>query len=74
MAISSITHLTSAKVAELDPYAFLVVIGKRVIHAGGHRSSPFEMMTLAGFVSDEGVVNYLGYLLVVGQKPVSVQA
>ncbi len=32
MDIPSITHLTSAKVAELDPYAFLAVLGKRVIH------------------------------------------
>jgi hypothetical protein len=67
-------------------------------------SGPFEMMTPAGFLSDEGVANclammgrtmtrlaylrkmgwlmprlqravpYLGYLLVVGEKPASVQA
>ena len=30
-ALSSKTHLTSAEVAALDPYAFLAVLGKRVI-------------------------------------------
>jgi hypothetical protein len=39
MALSSMMHLTSAEVAALDPYAFLAVLGKRVIHPGGRRSS-----------------------------------
>ena len=39
MAISNMTHLTSAEVAELDPYAFLAILGKRVIHPGGRHSS-----------------------------------
>ncbi len=35
MTLSSMMHLTSAEVAALDPYAFLAVLGKRVIHPGG---------------------------------------
>jgi hypothetical protein len=35
MDIPSTTYLTSAEVAQLDPYVFLAVLGKRVIHPGG---------------------------------------
>ena len=39
MESPSITHLTATEVAQLDPYAFLALLGKRVIHPGGRRSS-----------------------------------
>ena len=35
-------------VNSLDPYAFLAVLGKRVIHPGGRRSTE-ELYSLAGF-------------------------
>src|SRR5438093_7170012 len=43
------TTLTRPKidVASLDPYAFLAVLGKRVIHPGGRRSTE-ELFQLAG--------------------------
>src|SRR5438552_17194350 len=37
---------TDADVERLDPYAFMAVIGKRVIHPGGRRSTR-EMLALA---------------------------
>jgi hypothetical protein len=39
MDIPGIAHLSSTEVAELDPYVFLAVLGKRVIHPGGRRIS-----------------------------------
>jgi len=48
----SITHYTSTEVAQLDPYAFLALLGKRVIHPGGRRSSE-ELFRLAGFQLDQ---------------------
>jgi len=41
MAITStsVPHLTVRDVQALDPYTFLAVIGKRVIHPGGRRST-----------------------------------
>ena len=48
MESPSITHLTPTDVAQLDPYVFLAVLGKRVIHPGGHRSSE-ELFRRAGF-------------------------
>lgn len=39
---------TDADVDRLDPYAFMAVVGKRVIHPGGRRSTA-EMFRLAGF-------------------------
>jgi SAM-dependent methyltransferase len=56
MAPSSITHLTSAEVAALDPYAFLAVLGKRVIHPGGRRSSE-ELFRRADFQPDQRVLD-----------------
>ncbi len=56
MAISGMMHLTSAEVAELDPYAFLAVLGKRVIHPGGRRSSE-ELFRRADFQPDQQVLD-----------------
>ena len=33
------SHLAAADVQALDPYAFVAVIGKRVIHPGERRST-----------------------------------
>ncbi len=56
MALSSMMHLTSAEVAPLDPYAFLAVLGKRVIHPGGRRSSE-ELFRRADFQPDQRVLD-----------------
>jgi cyclopropane fatty-acyl-phospholipid synthase-like methyltransferase len=41
------TTLTSAEVNALDPYAFLAVLGKRVIHPGGRASTDRLLRTAA---------------------------
>ncbi|HLJ35617.1 MAG TPA: class I SAM-dependent methyltransferase, partial [Ktedonobacteraceae bacterium] len=56
MALSSMTHLTTSEVAALDPYAFLAVLGKRVIHPGGRRSSE-ELFQRADFQPDQQVLD-----------------
>lgn len=56
MESPSITHLTATQVAELDPYAFLAVLGKRVIHPGGRRSSE-ELFRRADFQPDQQVLD-----------------
>lgn len=43
-------------VKSLDPYAFLAVLGKRVIHPGGRRSTE-ELFTLANFQPDQRVLD-----------------
>jgi cyclopropane fatty-acyl-phospholipid synthase-like methyltransferase len=56
MESPGITHLTATEVAQLDPYAFLAVLGKRVIHPGGRRSSE-ELFRRAGFQPDQQVLD-----------------
>ena len=56
MESPSITHLTATDVAQLDPYAFLAVLGKRVIHPGGRRSSE-ELFRRADFQPDQQVLD-----------------
>src|SRR5258708_10251985 len=56
MALSSMTHLTSAEVAALDSYASLAVLGRRVIHPGGRRSSE-ELFRRADFKPDQQVLD-----------------
>jgi ubiquinone/menaquinone biosynthesis C-methylase UbiE len=56
MESPSITHYTAAEVAELDPYAFLALLGKRVIHPGGRLSSE-ELFRRAGFGPDQQVLD-----------------
>jgi hypothetical protein len=34
------TKLASLEISDLDPYKFMAVIGKRVIHPGGAPASP----------------------------------
>lgn len=55
MESPSFPHLTAADVAELDPYVFLAVLGKRVIHPGGRRSSE-ELFQRADFQADQQVL------------------
>ncbi len=56
MESPNISHLTATDVAQLDPYAFLAVLGKRVIHPGGRRSSE-ELFLRAGFQPDQQVLD-----------------
>jgi SAM-dependent methyltransferase len=39
MSIATIPRLTATEVEQLDPYALMAVLGKRVIHPGGRRST-----------------------------------
>lgn len=48
--------LTGAQVQELDPYAFLAVLGKRIIHPGG-RASTDRLLELAAVRADERVLD-----------------
>jgi len=41
------TSLTAAEIAGLDPYALMAVLGNRVIHPGGRRSTE-ELSRLGG--------------------------
>jgi SAM-dependent methyltransferase len=43
-------------VARLDPYAFLAVLGKRVIHPGGRRATE-EVVGFADFAADQRVLD-----------------
>ena len=56
MDIPSMTHLTSVEVTQLDPYVLLSVLGKRVIHPGGRRSSE-ELFRRSDFRSDQQVLD-----------------
>ena len=80
---ATMSHLADADVQALDSYAFMAVIGKRVIHPGGRCSTeelferaefqyseaglaegqttigPFEAMTPAGLLGDEGFLHCL---------------
>ena len=39
MISSALPRLFATEVEQLDPYAFMAVLGKRVIHPGGRRST-----------------------------------
>src|SRR6266571_479909 len=56
MALSSMTHLTTSEVGALDPYAFLAVLGKRVIHPGG-RASTDQLIAWAGLGPGDRVLD-----------------
>jgi SAM-dependent methyltransferase len=45
-----------AEVDRLDPYAFMAVVGKRVIHPGGRRST-HQMLELAGLAPGQRVID-----------------
>ena len=44
------TRLAASEVAALDPYKFMAVIGKRVIHPGG-RASTESLLRRAGITA-----------------------
>ncbi len=50
------TRLTKDDVRSLDPYTFLAVLGKRVIHPGGRRSTE-ELFQLANFQPGQRVLD-----------------
>jgi ubiquinone/menaquinone biosynthesis C-methylase UbiE len=49
-------QLTSTEVEAFDPYALMAVLGKRVIHPGGRRSTE-ELVTRAGFQAGQQVLD-----------------
>jgi SAM-dependent methyltransferase len=49
-------QLTAAEIKALDPYALMAVLGKRVIHPGGRRSTE-ELFQLAEFQADQQVLD-----------------
>jgi hypothetical protein len=44
----AMTRPSAAEMQSLDPYAFLAVLGKRVIHPGSRRSTQ-QLLELAGW-------------------------
>jgi len=59
-------RLTAQQVRELDPYAFLAVLGKRVIHPGGRASTDRLLEWAAPRMAR--AVPYLGYIVVAARK------
>jgi SAM-dependent methyltransferase len=51
-----VKRVSAAQVAELDPYAFLAVLGKRVIHPGG-RTSTDQLLAWAGLGPGDRVLD-----------------
>lgn len=49
-------RLTAAEMGALDPYALMAVLGKRVIHPGGRRSTD-ELFARAGFQAGQQVLD-----------------
>jgi hypothetical protein len=39
MSVSTLPRLIAREIEQLDPYALMAVLGKRVIHPGGRRST-----------------------------------
>jgi cyclopropane fatty-acyl-phospholipid synthase-like methyltransferase len=56
MQAQTIIRLPDQEVEQLDPYAFLAVIGKKVIHPGGRRSTE-ELFRLAGLKAGQHVLD-----------------
>jgi ubiquinone/menaquinone biosynthesis C-methylase UbiE len=50
------TSLTTSEIAGLDPYALMAVLGKRVIHPGGRRSTE-ELLRLGGLRPEHRVLD-----------------
>lgn len=51
-----VTRLSPKDIRRLDPYGFLAVLGKRVIHTGGRRSTQ-ELLHLADLAADQQVLD-----------------
>lgn len=56
MSVATIGRLAADDVAKLDPYQFMAVIGKRVIHPGGRRSTD-DLLELAEFSPEHRVLD-----------------
>ncbi len=52
----ALARLLPNQIPSLDPYAFLAVLGKRVIHPGGRRSTQ-ELLGLAGLSAGQQVLD-----------------
>src|SRR5689334_17790182 len=50
------TSPSAQEVAKLDPYALMAVIGKRVIHPGGRKSTE-ELLARGGFAPGQRVLD-----------------
>jgi SAM-dependent methyltransferase len=56
MSARTLPRLTGGEIQALDPYAFMAVIGKRVIHPGGRRSTE-EVFARADFRPEHRVLD-----------------
>ena len=56
MSVVTAGRLASTDIARLDPYQFMAVIGKRVIHPGGRHSSE-ALIAMADFSPDHRVLD-----------------
>src|SRR4029079_19506715 len=56
MSVSTLPRLTATEIAQLDPYALMAVLGKRVIHPGGRRSTE-ELLARADLQSGQQVLD-----------------
>jgi len=56
MSTDTPPRLTATDIEQLDPYAFMAVIGKRVIHPGGRRSTE-ELVQRAQFQPGQQVLD-----------------
>ncbi len=76
------TKLAPGQISDLDPYKFMAVIGKRVIHPGGRASTeallrqaqiagrPAYTRKMAWLMPRMAkAVPYLGYIIIAGTKP-----
>jgi len=54
--VATLSHLTATDIQALDPYAVRAVIGKRVIHPGGRRSTE-ELFGRADFQPGQRVLD-----------------
>ena len=52
----AMTRPSAAEIQSLDPYAFLAVLGKRVIHPGSRRSTQ-QLLELAGLAAGQHVLD-----------------
>lgn len=56
MQTQTIVQLSDSEVERIDPYAFMAVLGKKVIHPGGRRSTD-ELFRLADFQAGQQVLD-----------------
>ena len=61
--------LSRSEIEQLEPYAFFAVLGNRVIHPGGRAATEPR----GGCSRVARAVPYLGFILVSGTRPVTVE-